>query len=87
MDKIIRITSTHYNDFIFDRKLINEIKDIAKKSNITVSSLSDFKNIVSNLNITDSNVEKYIGQYCFIEIGSSLSRLQSELPHIEPIID
>lgn len=87
MDKIIRITSTHYNDFIFDRKLINEIKDIAKKSNITVSSLSDFKNIVSNLNITDSNVEKYIGQYCFIEIGSSLSRLQSELPHIEPIKD
>lgn len=87
MTKTIKISSSQYDDYIFDKRLINEINNIANKSNITVASLIDFKNIVSGLGINDSNVEQYIGQYCFIEIGSSLGRLQAELPHINPIKD
>ena len=67
--------------------LLSEINYIASKSNITVASLEDFKHICNILGINDSNVENFLGQYCFIEIGSSLDRLQAELPHIPSIND
>ena len=67
---------------VLQKCLINEINHIATKSNITVASLMDFKNICNSIGVNDSNVEKYVGEYCFIEIGSSLNRLQAEIPHI-----
>lgn len=63
---------------------MTEINHIATKSNITVASLMDFKSICTNLGINDSNVEKYIGEYCFIEIGSSLNRLPIQELVIRP---
>lgn len=67
--------------------LLNEINHIASKSNITIASLNDFKHIVSSLGIDDNNVEEYMGEYCFIEIGSSLSRWREEIKHVHPMYD
>lgn len=83
---IIKLTEQQYKWLseakdIIKRNKINEIKHIANKSNITVTSLNDFKSIVSNLGINDSNVEEYVGKYCFIEVGSSYSRIKAEFPH------
>ena len=58
--------------------LINEINHIANNSNVTICSLEDFKSLVSNMGIDDNNVERYAGQYCFIEIGSSYARIAVE---------
>lgn len=88
--KIIQITENQYKEYLYNdicENNINEIDYVANKSNITVSSLQDFKKICTNLGINDSNVEQYIGQYCFIEIGSSISRLQAEVPHIHSVYD
>ena len=81
MTKVIKINEKQH------KFILNEINHIASKSNITVASLEDFKYICNTLGINDSNVENFLGQYCFIEIGSSLGRLQAELPHIPPIND
>ena len=59
---------------------LNEINHLAQKSNVTVCSLNDFKSIVSSLGINDGNVEKYVGKYCFIEIGSGWGRIEAETP-------
>lgn len=56
------------------KEAINEINHIANNSPITICSLEDFEFICQNLSINDNNVEKYIGEYCFIEIGSSMER-------------
>ena len=85
--KILKITEAQYNAFINGEDLITEINHLAVKSNVTVASLEDFKNIVSGLGINDGNVEYFIGEYCFIEVGSSQSRLRAEVPHIHPIND
>lgn len=61
--------------------LINEINHLAEKSNVTICSLEDFKNLVSNMGINDSNVEQTLGQYCFIEIGSSYPRIYTEIQY------
>lgn len=53
---------------------LSEIKHIAERSPITICSMDDFVEICHKLNISDSNVEKYFGQFCFIEIGSTLER-------------
>lgn len=53
---------------------LSEIKHIAEKSPITICSMDDFVEICHRLNVSDSNVEKYYGQFCFIEIGSTLER-------------
>lgn len=47
---------------------------LAQNSNITIASLEDFETICQNLGINDSNVDDYDGQFCFIEIGSTLER-------------
>lgn len=60
--------------------LINEINHLAEKSNVTICSLEDFISMVSSMGINDGNVEQYSGQYCFIEIGSTLPRLEQEVP-------
>ena len=84
MRQIVRLTESDLHKLIKESvKIIlenstNEINHIAEKSNITVCSLEDFKSIVSKLGINDSNVEDYIGQYCFIEIGSGFPRLYNE---------
>ena len=83
---IIKISQKQYRWLseakdIIEKKQLNELKHIAQKSNITIASLEDFKTIVSSLGITDNNVEKFIGEYCFIEIGSGYSRIKAELPH------
>lgn len=85
--KILKITEAQYNAFINGEDLITEINHLAVKSNVTVASLEDFKNIVYGLGINDGNVEHFIGEYCFIEVGSSQSRLRAEVPHIHPIND
>lgn len=86
--KIVRLTETDLHNIInYAVTKILEIKNIATKSNITVCSLEDFKEIVAKLAIDDSNVEQYIGKYCFIEVGSCLSRLKAEMPHIPQIMD
>lgn len=59
--------------------LINEINHLAEKSNVTICSLEDFKSLVSSMGINDGNVEQYVGQYCFIEIGSSYPRIYTEM--------
>ena len=59
--------------------LINEINHLAEKSNVTICSLEDFKSLVSSMGISDGNVEQYVGQYCFIEIGSSYPRIYTEM--------
>lgn len=82
MINVIKINEEQYKKY-----LLSEINYIASKSNITVASLEDFKHICNILGINDSNVENFLGQYCFIEIGSSLDRLQAELPHIPSIND
>lgn len=66
---------------------LNELKDLAAKSNVTVCSLEDFKNLCRKLGVNDNNVEQYMGQYCFIEIGSSEGRVNAEIPHAHPIYD
>lgn len=58
--------------------LISEINHLAEKSNVTICSLEDFKSLVSSMGINDGNVEQYVGQYCFIEIGSSFPRVYNE---------
>ena len=68
-----RIIKEVLNNFI-NKNCINEINYVAKKSPITVCSIQDFITICTNLDINDSNVEKYYGQYCFIEIGSTRDR-------------
>ena len=68
-----RIIKEVLNNFI-NKNCINEINYVAKKSPITVCSIQDFITICTNLDINDSNVEKYYGQYCFIEIGSTKDR-------------
>lgn len=55
--KILKITEAQYNAFINGEDLITEINHLAVKSNVTVASLEDFKNIVSGLGINDGNVE------------------------------
>lgn len=92
MGKVFKITEEVYNAYIkgedvFNYGKVNEIKNIASQSNITVASLEDFKHIVSKLGINDNNVEQYVGKFCFIEIGSSLSRLRAEVPHIPSVND
>ncbi len=83
---IIKITEKQYRwlseakDIIGKYKL-NEIKHVAQKSNVTIANLENFKTIVSNLGITDNNVENYANEYCFIEVGSGYSRIKAELPH------
>lgn len=66
---------------------LTEINHIAEKSNITVASLDEFKQLISKLGITDNNVDDFIGKYCFIEIGSSLSRWNAEIKHVPPMSD
>ena len=61
------------NEYI-NKNCINEINYVAKNSPITICSLEDFIDICKSLNINDSNVEDYYGQYCFIEIGSTRDR-------------
>lgn len=58
--------------------MIQEINYISKQQ-VTVTSLQDFINILQDLKINDNNVEKYIGKYAFIEIGSSENNIQAEL--------
>ncbi len=72
---------------ILTESQLNEINHIAKKSNITVCSLEDFKSIVNSLGINDNNVEEYFGEYCFIEIGSSWGRIEAETPIAPPEYD
>ena len=67
--------------------ILSEINHIAEKSNITITSLADFKQLVSKLGINDGNVDDYVGKYCFIEIGSSLSRWNAEINHVPPMND
>lgn len=59
---------------------LNEINHVAEKSNVTVCSMDDFVKLCSSLGLSDSNVAKYADRYAFIEIYSTLSRLQAELP-------
>ena len=66
--------------------VLSEINHIASKSNITICSLQDFKSILASLQINDSNVDEHT-DYCFIEIGSSLSRWRAEIQHIPSIFD
>lgn len=68
-------------------RLITEIEAIARNSNVTVCSLGEFKKLVSSLGINDSNVDDYIGKYCFIEVGSSWGRLEAEVPIMPPEFD
>lgn len=72
---------------ILTENQINEITNIAVKSNVTVCSLNEFKSIVSKLGINDDNVEEFIGKYCFIEIGSSWGRVKAEMPIAPPEYD
>jgi ribosomal protein S4E len=51
---------------------------LAQNSNITICSLEHFIELCENLGINDSNVEEYDGQFCFIEIGSTLARCQMD---------
>ena len=70
--KRINITENQLN-------VITEIDHLAEKSNVTICSLEDFKSLVSSMGINDVNVEEYVGQYCFIEIGSSYPRIYTEM--------
>lgn len=79
---IIKINEEQYRWLSEAKDVITEINHLANNSNITIASLSDFQQIVSNLGINDNNVEKYFGTYCFIEVGSSYSRINTELPHV-----
>lgn len=65
---------------ILTEKQINEINYVANKSNVTVCSLDDFTQVCSSLGVNDSNVSKYANEYAFIEIYTTLSRLEVELP-------
>ena len=83
---IVKITEKQYRLLseakdIIEKHKLNEIKHVAQKSNVTIANLENFKTIVSNLGITDNNVENYANEYCFIEVGSGYSRIKAELPH------
>lgn len=56
------------------KRPINEINYIAKQSPITVCSLDDFVTICQNIGVNDNNAENFVGEYCFIEIGSTQER-------------
>lgn len=75
MEKIIKET---INNFI-QKECINEIKHIAQKSPITICSVGDFKDICLLLGVNDNNVEDLCGKFCFIEIGSSLTRCKYDV--------
>ena len=65
------------------REAINEIDYVANNSPITLCSLEDFESICKNLGINDGNVEQYIGEYCFIEIGSSIERCKIDAEYTD----
>lgn len=85
--QVIEPENWNYESVNRSLRPINELKEIAQKSRITVASLQDFKSICSRLGVNDSNVGDYVGQYCFIEIGSSEGRINAELPHSNPLYD
>ena len=57
--------------------MLKEIDYISDKNRVTVCSLKDFKKILQKHKINDNNVEKYIGKYAFIEIGSGSNNIQA----------
>lgn len=75
--EILRLNMEHLRHMVKEcLQRLSEINHIAEKTPITICSMDDFAEICHKLNISDSNVEGYYGQYCFIEIGSTPERVR-----------
>ena len=60
------------------RNVLTEIKEFAKAGRVTVQSLPEFIQLCQNIGINDKNVDTAIGEYAFIEVGSSLERCKMD---------
>ena len=60
------------------RNVLTEIKEFARAGRVTVQSLPEFIQLCQSIGINDKNVDTAIGEYAFIEVGSSLERCKMD---------